>query len=57
MTKLGFLKRGDIFIFEGSKYKILGLGNRSYNNVKCMDVITHKYIWLDVDTEVEEVLE
>jgi len=57
MIKLGFLKCGDFFIFEGSKYKILGLGNRSYNNVQCMNVITHKRIWLDLDTEVEEVEE
>lgn len=53
MTKLGFLKRGDFIIYEGSKYKILGIGNRSYNNVQCMNVITHKHIQLDVDTEVE----
>lgn len=44
MTKLGFLKRGDFIIYEGSKYKILGIGNRSYNNVQCMNVITHKHI-------------
>ena len=57
MIKLGFLKRGDFIIYEGSKYMILGLGNRSYNNVQCMNVITHRHIWLDVDTEVEEVEE
>lgn len=57
MIKLGFLKRGDFIIYEGSKYMILGIGNRNYNNVQCMNVITHRHIWLDVDTEVEEVEE
>lgn len=57
MIKLGFLKHGDFILYEGSKYMILRLGNRSYNNVECMNVITHKHIWLDVDTEVEEVEE
>ena len=52
MIKIGDLKKHDEFIFEGKKYKILGIGNRSFNNVQCQNIATKKRKWLDIDTEV-----
>lgn len=54
ITEIGDLYRHDEFIFEGKKYKILGLSSyRSYNNVICLNVETKKRKWFDVATEVE----
>lgn len=52
MNKIGDLKKHDEFIFQGEKYKILGIGNRSFNNVQCQNIATKKRKWLDIDTEV-----
>lgn len=52
MIKIGDLKKHDEFIFESEKYKILGIGNRSYNNVQCQNIETKKRKWFDIDTEV-----
>lgn len=55
-TELGYLKRGDFFYIGETKYKVLSVGNRSYNNVCCMNVETKKRKWFDVlaDVEVKE---
>lgn len=53
MIKIGDLKKHDEFIFNGEKYKILGISSyRSYNNVICLNVETKKRKWLDIATEV-----
>lgn len=52
-TELGYLKRGDFFYIGGVKYKVLFVGNRSYNNVCCQNVETKRRIWFDVTTDVE----
>lgn len=52
MNKIGDLKKHDEFTFKGEKYKILGIGNRSFNNVQCQNIATKKRKWLDIDTEV-----
>ncbi len=53
MVELGFLRKGDTYIFENHEYKVLGLGNRGINNVQCINVNTNKRKWFDLDTEVE----
>ena len=52
MIRIGDFKRHDKIIFQGKTYEILGIGNRSYNNVQCLNIETKKRIWLDIDTEV-----
>ena len=52
MITIGDFKRHDKIIFQGKTYKILGIGNRSYNNVQCQNIETKKRKWLDIDTEV-----
>lgn len=52
MITIGDLERHDKIIFQGKTYKILGIGNRSYNNVQCQNIETKKRKWLDIDTEV-----
>ena len=42
MNKIGNLKKHDEFIFRGEKYKILGIGNRNFNNVQCQNITTKK---------------
>ena len=54
-TEIGFLKRHDGFIFEGEKYKILGIGNRSYNNVQCQNIETKKRKWFDLSVKVVSI--
>ena len=41
-TQVGFLKINDIFYCEGNTYKILSLGNRDINNVRCKNLKTNK---------------
>lgn len=52
MMTIGDFKRHDKVIFQGEKYEILGIGNRSFNNVLCLNVETKRRKWLDIDTEV-----
>lgn len=54
-THIGDLRRGDVFILDGQKYKISGLSiTKEVNNVLCVGVdVKRTRIWLDVDTEVE----
>lgn len=49
---IGDFKSRDKVIFQGETYKILGVSNRSFNNVQCQNVKTKKRKWLDIDTEV-----
>ena len=52
-TRIGFLRRGDYFFFEGTKYKISHLLENSY--VSCINVATGKKerFYIDTDIEVE----
>ena len=52
MVTIGDFKKHDKVIFQSVTYKILGIGNRSYNNVQCQNIETKKRKWLDIDTEV-----
>lgn len=52
-TKLGNLSRGSFFYIGKTKYKALFVGNRSYNNVCCMNMKKMKRKWFDIETEVE----
>lgn len=47
MITIGDFKRHDKIIFQGKTYEILGIGNRSYNNVQCQNIETKKRKWLD----------
>ena len=52
MITIGDFKIHDKVIFQGETYEILGIGNRSFNNVQCQNIATKKRKWLDIDTEV-----
>lgn len=52
MITIGDFKRHDKIIYQGEIYEILGLGNRSFNNVNCKNIATKKRKCLDIDTEV-----
>lgn len=54
-TRIGFLCKGDIFIFEGKKYQVIKLIENSNGYVSCLDVESKKStrLHLDVDVEVE----
>lgn len=51
MITIGDFKRHDKIIFQGETCKILGTGNRSYNNVQCQNIETKKRKWLDSEDE------
>lgn len=57
MIKIGNFKKHDKVIFQGGKYEILGIGNRSFNNVQCQNIATKRRKWLDIDTEVSPYYE
>ena len=52
-TELGYLKRGDIFTLNGTKYKVSHLIDRDINNVSCRNLETNKIEHFDLGTEVE----
>ena len=56
-TVIGFLRRGDIFIFDGKKYKIRNLILDSNGIVACVDIESKKIkrFHIDTDVEIEEV--
>ena len=57
-TTLGFLRRGDLFIIDGVKYKVCRLIENTNGYVACVDVVTKKvkrfYIETDVEVDREE---
>lgn len=57
MMTIGDFKSHDKVIFQGETYEILGIGNRSFNNVQCQNIATKKRKWLDIDTEVSPYYE
>lgn len=57
MITIGDFKIHDKIIFQGETYEILGIGNRSFNNVQCQNIATKRRKWLDIDTEVSPYYE
>lgn len=52
-TKLGFLRKNDIFIFKGKKYKVGSLIEGTNGYVACADVDTKKVKRLYIYTTIE----
>lgn len=52
-TTIGFLRKGDLFIFQGKKYKVGNLIEGTNGYVACVDVNTKKVTRLYIDTTVE----
>ena len=56
ITQIGFLRKGDVFTFEGNTYKVGHLLENTNGYVSCIDVNTgkKKILHIDVDVEIEE---
>ena len=52
-TEVGCLRINDIFYYDGKRYRILGLGNKDINNVRCKNLETNKIEWFDTTSDVE----
>lgn len=52
-TTIGFLRKGDLFLFEGKKYKVGSLIEGTNGYVACVDVDSKKVKRLYIDTTVE----
>ena len=57
MIELGLLKRGDLFEFNGNKYRIEHLIDRNISNVSCRNLLTNKIEHFDLATEVKREAE
>ena len=55
-TTIGFLRRGDFFLFEGVKYRVGSLIENTNGYVACVDVSTKKVKRFYIDTTVERVV-
>lgn len=55
-TQIGWLKHGDIFTFEGNKYKVGHVIDGTNGYISCTNIETHKVkrLHIDLDVEVEE---
>ena len=55
-TQIGFLRTGDIFVFQGNRYKVGHVINGTDGYVACTNIETHKVkrLHIDLDVEVEE---
>ena len=56
ITQIGWLKHGDIFTFEGNKYKVGHVIDGTNGYVSCTNIETKKVerLYIDLDVEVEE---
>lgn len=56
ITQIGFLRKGDVFTFEGNIYKVGHLLESTNGYVSCIDVNTgkKKRLHIDVDVEIEQ---
>lgn len=52
-TTIGFLRRGDFFVFEGIKYRVGRLIENTNGYVACVDVESKKVKRFYIDTTVE----
>lgn len=55
MTTIGFLKKGEHFIFDGIEYKVGSLIDGTNGYVACVNVSTKKVTRFYIDTDVERV--
>lgn len=55
MTTIGFLRTGDLFLFEGIKYRVGHLIEGTNGYVACVNVETRKVKRFYIDTDVEQV--
>lgn len=55
-TTIGWLRTGDIFTFEGRKYKVGHVIDGTNGYVSCTNIETNKVkrLHIDLDVEVEE---
>ena len=53
ITQIGFLKSGDIFSFEGCKYKVGHVIDGTNGYVSCTNIETRKVKRLHIDLDVE----
>lgn len=53
LTTIGFLRRGDFFLFGGIKYKVGHLIEGANGYVACVDTETKKVKRFYIDTTVE----
>ena len=55
-TTIGWLKHGDIFTFNGNKYKVGHVIDGTNGYVSCTNIETRKVkrLHIDLDVEVEE---
>ena len=55
-TQIGWLKHGDIFSFEGFKYKVGHVIDGTNGYVRCTNIETRKAkrLHIELDVEVEE---
>lgn len=56
-TVIGFLRKGDFFMFEGKKYRVGSLIEGTNGYVACVDAESHKVKRFYIDTDVEGVTE
>ena len=56
ITQIGWLKHGDIFTFEGIKYRVGHVIDETNGYVSCTNIETRKVkrLYIDLDVEVEE---
>lgn len=52
LTTIGFLRRGDYFIFDGNKYKVGSLIKGTNGYIACTNMKTHRVKRFYIDTEV-----
>ena len=55
MTTIGFLTKGEHFIFDGKEYKVGSLIENTNGYVACVNVSTKKVTRFYIDTDVERV--
>lgn len=55
-TTIGFLRKGDYFIFDGKKYKVGNLIENTNGYVACVDVESKKVKRFYIDTTVERAV-
>lgn len=55
-TTIGFLRKGDVFILNGKKYKVGHLIDGTNGYVACTDIETHKVkrFYIDISVEVQD---
>ena len=52
-TVIGYLKKGDIFTFDGRKYRVNKLLENTNGYVSCIDIESGKSKRFHIDTDVE----